>query len=66
MKEGEVLQNAFFDSEGKDLFQYELLYDPADKAYAGTARVDIYGYPEGKEDGDLLYSNFLLVTTGAD
>ena len=66
MKEGEVLQTAFFDSEGKDLFQYELLYDPADKAYAGTARVDIYGYPEGKEDGDLLYSNLLLITARAD
>ena len=66
MKEGDVLQTAFFDSEGKELFQYELLYDPADKAYAGTARVDIYGYPEGKEDGDLLYSNLLLITARAD
>lgn len=65
-KEGEVLQTAAFESEGKDQFQYELLYDPADKAYEGTARVDIYGYPEGKEDGDLLYSNILLVTTRAD
>ena len=65
-KEGEVLQTAAFESAGKDQFQYELLYDPADKAYEGTARVDIYGYPEGKEDGDLLYSNILLVTTRAD
>lgn len=66
MKEGEVLQTAFFDSDGKDQFQYELLYDPADKAYAGIARVDIYGYPEGKDDGSLLYSTILLVTTSAD
>jgi hypothetical protein len=66
MKEGDVLQSAFFESEGKDQFQYELPYDPADKAYAGIARVDIYGYPEGKEDGNQLYSTILLVTTRAD
>ena len=66
MTAGEVLQTACFDAEGKTEFQYELSYDPADKAYAGTARVDIYGYPEGEEDGVLLYSNFLLVTTGED
>ena len=66
MKEGEVLQTATFESEGKNEFQYELLYDPADKAYEGTARVNIFGYPEGKEDGDLLYSNFLLIAARAD
>ena len=66
MKEGAVLQTAAFDSEGKDQFQYELLYDPADKTYAGIARVDISGYPEGEEDGSLLYSTILLVTTSAD
>ena len=66
MKEGDVLQPATFESEGKNPFQYELLYDPADKAYAGIALVDIYGYPEGKEDGSLLYSTILLVTTRAD
>ena len=66
MKEGEVLQTAVFKSEGKDQFQYELLYDPADKTYAGLVRVDIYGYPEEEEDGILLYSNYLLVTTRAD
>ena len=66
MKEGKVLQAAVFESEGKDQFQYELSYDPEDKAYAGTAQVDIYGYPEGGDDGSLLYSNFLLVTTSAD
>ena len=66
MKEGDVLQTAVFESEGKDQFQYELPYDPADKAYEGIARVDIYGYPEGKEDGSLLYSTILLVTACAD
>ena len=66
MKEGEVLQTAVFESGGKDQFQYELLYDPAEKAYEGLARVDIYGYPEGKEDGNLLFTNILLITTSAD
>ena len=66
MKEGDVLQTAVFESEGKDQFQYELPYDPADKAYEGIARVDISGYPEGKEDGSLLYSTILLVTARAD
>ena len=66
MKEGDVLQTAAFESEGKDQFQYELLYDPADKAYAGIARVDIYGYPEGTENGNQLYSTILLVTNSAD
>jgi hypothetical protein len=66
MKEGDVLQTASFESEGKDQFQYELLYDPADKAYAGIARVDIYGYPEGTENGNQLYSTILLVTNSAD
>ena len=66
MKEGEVLQTAVFESEGKDQFQYELLYDPADKTYAGTVRVDISGYPEEEGDGVLLYTTYLLVTTSAD
>ena len=66
MKEGEVLQTAAFESDGKAQFQYELLYDPEDKTYAGDARVDIYGYFEGDEDGNLIYSTFLLVTTSAD
>ena len=66
LKEGDVLQTASFESEGKDQFQYELLYDPADKAYAGIARVDIYGYPEGTENGNQLYSTILLVTNSAD
>ena len=66
MKEGDVLQTSVFESDGKDQFQYELLYDPADKAYAGTARVDIYGYPEENEDGFVLYSTLLLITTSAD
>ena len=65
-KEGEVLQTAVFESDGRDQFQYELMYDPADDAYAGLVRVDIYGYPEEEEDGILLYSNYLLVTTRAD
>ena len=66
MQEGDVLQTAAFESDGKVQFQYELRYDPADKAYEGIARVDIYGYPEGEKDGVLLYSNFLLITTRAD
>ena len=66
MEDGEVLQRAAFGSEGKSMFEYQLVYDPTDKAYTGTVRVDIYAYPEGNEDGELLYSNFLLVTTGAD
>ena len=66
MKEGDVLQAAAFESGGKSQFQYELLYDPADKAYAGTVRVDIYGYPEGTENGYQLYSTILLVTNSAD
>ena len=66
MKEGDVLQTAAFESEGKDQFQYELPYDPADKAYAGIARVDIYGYPEGTDNRNQLYSTILLVTNSAD
>ena len=66
MKEGEVLQEATFESGGKTQFQYTLVYDPADKAYEGTARVDIYAYPEGTEEGYPLYANYLLITTGAD
>ena len=66
MKEGDVLQAATFESEGKNLFQYELLYDPADKAYEGIARVDIYGYPEGTDNRNQLYSTILLVTNSAD
>ena len=66
MKDGDVLQSATFDSDGKTQFQYTLMYDPADKTYAGNARVDIYGYPEGNEEGVLLYANILLITTGAD
>ena len=66
MKDGDVLQSATFDSDGKTQFQYTLMYDPADKTYAGNAWVDIYGYPEGNEEGVLLYANILLITTGAD
>ena len=66
MKEGEVLQSATFNSDGKDQFQYTLKYDPVDKTYAGFALVNIYGYPEGNEEGVLLYANILLITTGAD
>ena len=66
MKAGEILQTASFESDGKNQFRYQLLYDPADKAYTGIAQVDIYGYPEGSEEGSLLYTNFLLVTNGAD
>ena len=66
MKEGDVLQSATFESEGKDQFQFTLVYDPADKTYAGLARVDIYGYPEGNGDGVLLDSRILLITTSAD
>lgn len=65
-KEGDVLQTAVFESEGKIQFKYELMYDPADKAYAGLVRVDIYGYPEEEGEGVLLYCNYLLVTTSAD
>ena len=63
-KEGDVLQRASFESGGKEQFQYTLVYDPADKAYTGTVQVDIYAYPKGSEEGYLLYSNFLLITTG--
>ena len=66
MKEGDVLQSAAFESGGKTQFQYTLVYDPADKTYTGTARVDIYAYPEGTEEGYPLFANFLLITTGAD
>ena len=64
MKEGDILQKAAFESGGKDQFQYTLVFDPADKAYEGLVRVDIYAYPEANEEGYPLYSNFLLVTTG--
>ena len=63
-KEGDVLQSGTFESGGKEQFQYTLVYDPSDKAYTGTVQVDIYAYPEGSEEGYLLYSNFLLITTG--
>ena len=66
MKEGDVLQSATFESEGKSQFLYELLYNPADKAYAGLAQVDIYGYPEGTKTENKLYSTVLLVTNSAD
>ena len=65
-KEGDVLQSATFESDGKYEFKYTLVYDPADKAYAGLARVDFYGYPEGNEDGYELESTLLLITNGAD
>lgn len=66
MEEGDVLQRATFESGGKSQFQYTLVYDPADKAYAGTARVDIYAYPEGEEEGYPVYANFLLIVPSAD
>ena len=66
MKAGEILQTAAFVSDGNTQFKFELVFDPTDKTYEGTAEVDIYGYPEGEEDGNLLYTNFLLITTRAD
>lgn len=65
-KEGEILQTASVDAGGKDRFEYELLYDPADKTYAGAAKVDVYGYPEGEEEGGLLSTHFLLISSRAD
>lgn len=66
MKDGDVLQTATVDSKGKKQFQHTLVYDPADKAYAGIARVDIYGYHEGSEEGFPIYASFLLITPDAD
>ena len=65
-KEGEILQTASVDAGGKDRFEYELLYDPADKTYAGAAKVDVYGYPEGEDEGVLLSTHFLLISSRAD
>ena len=66
MKEGDVLQKATFESGGKNKLQYTLKYDPADKSYAGTARVDVYGYSEGNEEGYPIHISFLLITPDAD
>ena len=66
MKEGDVLQSASFESGGEKQFQYKLMYDPADKKYAGYARVDFWGYPEGDEEGYQIGASILLITTGAD
>lgn len=65
-KEGEILYTATFGSDGKDQFQCKLVYDPADKEYAGIAQLSIFGYPEGSEQERILYVNYFVVTTGED
>ena len=65
-KAGDVLQSATFESDGKNPFKYTMVYDPADKTYAGLALVVFYGYPEGNEDGYELESNLLLITPSAN
>ena len=65
-KTGDVLQTEAFDKDPKkNPFRHSFEFAPADKDYTGQVLLDVYGYPEGSEEGTLVFSQSnLFVTAG--